>query len=479
MTGFVSVEFATSEEGLAQEAIAKLVSLMEEKGYAGWAYTESDMEIILIGVLAGLALTAAQIASVVPPAVFRQFGTELLKLPFNEGAAATVTTKWTIAPASGIRQIPANTQVEIDSKGFYVEAETEVPSLATSVNIQVAALERGTEYNGLTGEAAQVNPIDFVTKIEAIGESSGGTEEESNEQYQNRLVSELQLQAPRPITAENYAAFVLDEPSTVVPASQEVGRATSIDGYKFEENSFEGQIKTGELKEIQEVTSFTGITKGTELTDEAGVIPPGTVVESFNTSTKKIVMSASATALHAKEKMKAIGSFENERYVTTFVTKKNGEALTSEAMKDIEEYLAKYREINFKAIVRAPTYTEIFCTIKVHVTKGYEASNIEADIKTALLSFLSPEKWGNPTASETGSTQWENYVNGVHVYGTVRYNQIIGVIESVPGVSYVFFGSEGLKIGTTSSPSGTSDIVMKGAAPLPETKLANIVITTG
>ena len=48
---FVSIEFSQSETALAQEAILRLQTLMEEHGYVGWSYSESDLEIILVGVL--------------------------------------------------------------------------------------------------------------------------------------------------------------------------------------------------------------------------------------------------------------------------------------------------------------------------------------------------------------------------------------------------------------------------------------------
>ena len=36
-----------------------------------------------------------------PPAIFRKFGTELLKVAYREGAAATVTTTWTLLEEGG------------------------------------------------------------------------------------------------------------------------------------------------------------------------------------------------------------------------------------------------------------------------------------------------------------------------------------------------------------------------------------------
>jgi hypothetical protein len=476
---FITVELPTTESQLAEEAKKKLIELVEASGIAGFELSEAAMETILIDVIAGIGANAAQVASVVPAAIFRKYGEELIRTPFNEGSAAIATTTWKVVPEAGVRQIEAGTQIEAGSKGFYVETNTEVPASAETVTVHVVAVERGTESNGISGTALQVNPIDWVLEVTFIGESSGGTEEESEEEYLSRLAASLKLQAPRPITAADFAQFILSAPASVTPSGQLVGRATSIDGYNPSEHEFEGTIKTGELTEIQEVTSFTGITKGTELVDAGGVIPAGTTVSTFNTSTKKIVMSTAATALHAKEKIKARGEYEKERTVTTFVATKAGTALTKTAMEDLEvwvkggtapsgEVYPGFVEINFLPYVREPSFNKIYIIMKIHVLPGYTEATVKANVEEALKNYVNPATWGNPNASETGSTQWINLVNGVHTFGTLRYNNLIGVAEAVPGCAYVFSGSEGLKVGLTASPTGTSDVVMAGAAPLPE-----------
>lgn len=476
MSDFIEVEITTGEEQLANEARTRLIELVEASGITGFELPEAKIESILIGVLSGMAANAAQVAAVVPSAIFREYGKQLIKLQANEGAAATASTKWTISPEATVRHIEAGVTIEAGGKGFYVETETEVPASATSVTLQVVAVERGTEYNKIEGVAQQTNPINFVTEVQIVGETSGGANEETDEEYLSRLATALTLQAPRPITAENYAAFVLDVPGTVVPSGVVVGRATSIDGYNPAENTFTGTTKSSSTT-LETVSSFTGITPGTELVGTS--IPSGTTVISINTGAKTLVMSAAAEAAHTSESIKGIGSFENERTVTTFVTDKQGKALTSEAMSDIETWLKGYREINFNTYVRGPSINTIYVTTKIHVLPEYTASTVEANVKSAVEAFLNPATWGNPTASTTGSTQWLNYVNGVHLYGIVRYNQLIEVIGAVPGVAYVFSGSTGLKVGKTATPTETVDVVLSGPAPLPQATEATIVVTSG
>lgn len=475
MTSFVNIELATEASQLEEEYLETLTELVETK-YPGWEPHDADLEVIVGGAIAQtMASLLASIASSVPPAIFRQFGTQLVKILYNEGASATAATTWTVVPSGSPRTIPAGTTLEAGGLAFFTEKDTTVAPSVSSVSIIVTAAERGTEYNNISGVALQVNPINFVTEVQIVGESSGGVAQETDEEYENRLVGALALQAPRPITASDYAAFVLDVPSSVLPAGVVVGRATAIDGYKEGTVEPEATVTSGST-ELKEITSETGFTPGGEVV--ATGVPVGTVLVS-KTKAGEWKMSEKGTSTPGKKAIKIVGTFENQRTVTTFVTDKQGHALTTEAMEAIEKWLAGYREINFLAYVKAPTITKVYVTAKVHVLPGYEAATVEANIKTALESFLSPELWGNPSRSETGSNQWLNYVNGVHVYGTVRYNQLIGVIEAVPGVAYVFAGSEGLKTGFSATPTGTTDLVLPGPAPLPEATEATIVVTNG
>ena len=80
MSAFVEAEIATTEQQLAEEAIAKLKEELELKGITGWVPNESALEIILLKVIAGMAQNANLTASAVLNATFQQFGVQLIKL---------------------------------------------------------------------------------------------------------------------------------------------------------------------------------------------------------------------------------------------------------------------------------------------------------------------------------------------------------------------------------------------------------------
>jgi hypothetical protein len=476
MAGFVEVPITTSEAELVEQALAKLKEVLEAKGVVGYEPNPADLEVILIEVLATFGVNAAVVASTVLTAVFEQFGLQFLKLEFNEGVAATGTTKWTIIPAASVRHIPAGTAIEAGGFAFTVETETEVPENATEVSLQVVAVERGSEYNKVSGVAQQINPLTYVSEVQFVGETSQGAEEESAEEYRTRLVAAIQLQAPRPITAENYGAFALQVPSSVMPAGVKVKRATSIDGYATGTVEHEATVTSGST-ELKEIVSETGLTVGTEVIGTG--IPLGTYLVS-KTKSEEWKMSAKGTSTPGKKAVKFVGTYSNERYTTTFVTK-GGETyaaykLTSEALTDLENWIKEHRELNFKSPVENASQNKMEVKAKVHVLPEYTAATVKANVETAVKKLINPETWGNPTASTSGSNQWLNYVNGVKLYGVLRYNVVLGAIEAVPGVAYVFAEAAGLEIGLEGGTKGTADLQLVGPAPLPE--VAVISVTT-
>lgn len=482
MGEFQRVEVATEAPQLLDLAIETFEEEVAAKGVVGYEPNEAALEIIEFSTIAPMAANAATVESTLLEAAFRRYGTTLFKLLYNEGAPATASTKWKLLEEGGKfppRTIEAGTQLEAGGLAFYVEKDVLVLEGESEPLITVLAQERGTEYNGLTGVMQLVNSIDFVSgsEVTIVGETAGGTNQETDEEYMSRLASALELQAPRPITATNFAQMVLDATTGV-----EVGRATAIDGYSPTEHEFEGTVTSGSAT-MSEVTSYTGVspekTGGTQShpgTRLKGTnILEGTTVVSVNEGAKTLVMSAKATGSPGKGKVKANGSYENQRTVTVFVLGKNASALTTEQRETLKAYLEERRELNFIIFVEPPSFNEVRATGTVHVLPGYTESAVVANVKLALENYLSAELYGNPNGTALGSSTW---LNATQAFGVVRYNQLIGVMEAVAGVAYVPSGSTGLAIGLGEAPgSKVADLTLVGPAPLPTTVAGNIKVT--
>lgn len=486
MTPFVEVEVQQNEAAIREEGTAKLKELLEAAGVVGWEENPADLAIINLSTIASMVPALAEILAVVPPAIFRKFGTELAGIPYNEGTAATVTTTWTLLEEGGeyaAHTIEAGSQLVIGEMAFQVKENVSVAKGESSKAVVLVAAERGTAFNNLTGTVELVNALSWVKEVTIVGETSGGVDQESDEEYQDRLQAVLKLQAPRPITASNYAEMVLDANTGVT-----VGRATAIDGYDPSVIEIEGKPTTAKT-DLKEVSTFVGVSvektagaqthPGSELhwkADGAGVyttLARGTTMKA-KLGAAEGELSVAAKASPAKGKIEVIGKYEQERTVTVFVLGKEGKTLTTEQRETLKKYLEERRELNFKIFVEPPSFNEVRVKAKIHVLPGFTASAVKANVKAAVEKFLAPENWGNPTNTSSNAQTW---LNATEAFGVVRYNQIVGVIEAVQGVSYVFSGSAGLAIGLEEAPGAkTADLTLAGPAPLAECKAAEIVI---
>jgi hypothetical protein len=228
---FVEANLPANSQLRTAEALERLKAAVEAKLGEGWEPNAGDLGVIILETIGPMSASLEILVGTVLSAIFRRYGTKLFNLPYNEGAAATGVTSWTLADTAG-HTILAGTQLEISGFGFQV-TESVVVAKGSSVasSVPIVAVARGTEYNGLTGVADVLEPQSWVTEVQVVGETSDGAEQEDDEEYEGRLTSELALQAPRPINAEDFAPFVLGVPSNILPSGVIVGRATAIDGY--------------------------------------------------------------------------------------------------------------------------------------------------------------------------------------------------------------------------------------------------------
>lgn len=557
MSTFVNASITVDPTAILDNGLDAVNTNLAANGFPNWSPSDANLAVIIMGVVSQWAADNANTAATVSAAIFRAFGTQLCGIPYIQGAYAGVSSTWTFsspAPTGGYT-VSAGTQVDIDGSGFYVQNTVVTSTGATNATVQLVSTLQGAAYNGLGGVNVPVEPvdqIDWVTSIITAGFTNGGSDQESDTDYQNRLASVLQLQAPRPITASDYAAMVLSllcQEQTGIA----VGRATAIDGWypapralttggagstvlygtlvsgtsavtiisglganqvpqigaaltaasgiasgtavsqipAPTPNGFTMSIAatasvtenitvaglsgygpanlTGTGSVVSGSTAVTGVTgpyvgsiAAVGATVTATGVPTGdTVAASPAPTTTTFSLVSGATATHAAETITLNEWNTIARCVTVFVTDVNGNALSVANMDALGVWLQGFREANFLVFVEPPSTTTIYVTAQIHVLPGYASSAAITQVQNALLSYLSPATWGNPSGAAISSSTWLNYTQG---YSVVRFNSIIGVIESVQGVQYAVNGQ--VFIGATASPAGTSDITLSGPAPL-------------
>jgi uncharacterized phage protein gp47/JayE len=129
---------------------------------------------------------------------------------------------FTLVDDGAAHTIPDATAIQIGGIYFATVGDTDVSAHATTAaGVLVRAVNDGADGNGLTGTAALVNNLAWVTAVTLTTTSSGGSDAEDDDAYQDRLRPEIQSQGP-PVTDADFAVKAFDTPGVGV------GRATAV-----------------------------------------------------------------------------------------------------------------------------------------------------------------------------------------------------------------------------------------------------------
>lgn len=224
-SSFITIDIDRDAETLAEEAYDFIRTRWPE-----WEPADANLETWIIESLARLASEVAELTADVSLAILREFGETVAGVPPVDAVEATATTTWTMVDNMGYT-IPAGTLVGIvgaddELIAFEVVSEVTVPNGSTSTAagaVQLRAVEAGTNANDLTATPELIDALAFVSSIALVTGPSGGTDAESDEDYLDRLVEELQIMTPRPIIPEDF--------EVLAKRVSGVHRAKAIDGW--------------------------------------------------------------------------------------------------------------------------------------------------------------------------------------------------------------------------------------------------------
>jgi uncharacterized phage protein gp47/JayE len=111
------------------------------------------------------------------------------------------------------------------------------------------------------------------------------------------------------------------------------------------------------------------------------------------------------------------GTFNNERMVTVALADEEGNAVPTGVKNAVAAYLDSLREVNFVVNVIDPTFTTLDVTATVKKLSSANTAAVADAAKAALRDYLSPANW-----------DWDT---------VVRFNELISLLDQVPGVDYV------------------------------------------
>ncbi len=326
---------------------------------------------------------------------------------FGVGSTLTGTQAYSLGALS---------QFTLDSYGFINLAPATINS-GTSSQITLTAVQSGAIFNGAGqgGSIQSVQQLTWVTTLSLVSVASGGQDPEDDTDYLNRVTGQLQLQAPRPITASDYGTMALSFAPYSGTDQQEVGRATAVDGYNPADQTYNNE---------RMVTVAVADSNGYSLNSDTLYGYP-------------------------------LGSASN--VIATVPNPNSGWGVAG--------WLESLREVNFIVNVISPTYSQIYVSVTVTASSGWDATSVASNVQAALLSFLSPGSWGLPPSSIIG---WENTT-------TIYQSALMSVVQNSAGVAYVHDGT--LAFGLALTPSNTADLVLPGPVALPLSSIASIPTT--
>lgn len=141
----------------------------------------------------------------------------------------------------------------------------------------------------------------------------------------------------------------------------------------------------------------------------------------------------------------------NERMVAVACVDQTGAAVSTGVKTAVTTYLESLREINFILNVFDPAYTTVDVAFTFTTQTTADPLAVKALAEAAVNLYLQPATWGIDDGDATGQS-WTND-------NTVRYNELIALINNVDGVRFV----TALTINTHAV-----DLVMSGQVAMPE-----------
>lgn len=227
---YITTPLETDPDQIAQEVFDRIQST-----FVNWAPADGNLDTILIEAWAQVVAELRELETDVRDQIFRRLGSSLHGLVPIDATSATGNSTWTMINNLGYT-IEAGTQVAIGATGdesiaFEVASEVVVPPGSTSTaagGVSLVAVEGGANGSGLAGTVDLVDALEHVQSIALVGQTTGGVDAESDDDYLARLVEELRLLTPRPILPEDFAVLARRVAG--------VARAVAVDLYSPEHN---------------------------------------------------------------------------------------------------------------------------------------------------------------------------------------------------------------------------------------------------
>lgn len=464
--------------------------------YPNWEPSDGQLDV-LIGRFVSLKMAViADMASRVQRGIFRYFGSTIVNIQPITAVPATAsmnitalnTVGYTLAAntAVGIRDVLGDLQVFITDNDAVIP-----PGQTTLAGVSITALEFGTASNGLSGTVEMINQVDWLSSATVVAPSSGGIDDESDEDYINRLTVNLGLMAPRPVLAADFALLARNISGiwrargidNWLPGTNEVqtishnytgngatggtitwnGATTAALAWNATAAQVQSALEALINVEVGDIVATGGpwpaaitltfqgrqaYTNVAQITASAGTWTGGTTI-TINTTVGGVAPNAAA-----------------ENAVVVSAIDIQGLTASPTLKTTLDTYLQSLRQQNFIINIVDAAYTVIDATFTVVKHPAALAADVQSKTVENVTDFLSSAVWGVPTWP-TDARGWDNWT-------VLRAQELYAVLNNTEGVDYV--SSLNFSNGAGAAQDGT-DKTLLGVFPLtkPGTISATVV----
>lgn len=200
-----------------------------QSSFPDWNPSNGQLDVIIARFFAIQCAFTADMSSRVQRAIYRYFGASLANIPPLPGSPASMTASFVVSGDNLLiaHVLPGGTIVGVqddfgDMQMFALLNDMNVAIGQANPTAACQAIDLGEAGNNLSGTVQMIELVDWIDSATVVGQSSGGTDPESDDLYIQRLTANLTIPR-RPALGPDFALV-----STNVPG---VWRTAVIDNY--------------------------------------------------------------------------------------------------------------------------------------------------------------------------------------------------------------------------------------------------------
>ena len=451
MPDYIFEPLDTDPEDIFQDAVEYIQTF-----YPNWQPSDAQLDVLLLRFTALKMAIVADMASRVQRTIYRYFGSTVIGLQPLVGVNATVSIQFTAIDNVGYT-LPSGTTIGLtDDNGdlhlFDTQADAVITPGTTTVTTTAEATEEGTAGNGLTGTVQLVEQVDWLSTATVVQASAGGSDDESDEDYIDRLTTYLSLMAPRPLLGQD-AAFLARNISGVY-------RAVAVDNFLPGTNeqqtishnytggtggtiTFNGQTTAGLVwnataAQVQAALEALNNIEVGDITVTGGPWPAAMTLTFKGryeyTNVAQITAAAGSwtggTTITINTTVGGVAAnFAAENAIALAAVDIGGNAIGTTLKTTVDTYLQSLRQQNFVINVLDPAYTTIDVTFTATKKAAAQASDVESRAEAAVSDYLSSALWGTPS--------WPIDIQGWERQTVVRQQELYTILNNIDGLDYV------------------------------------------